>query len=170
MSGYGDIYDADDGSVISEGAQAPSDVAPVFSHADDAEDLQFPTPMSLEEAKQLIFEKHNVGLDPNDPILMLVTLHQGFAADQAKICRATIHQLEVMLQSTGESYADTVASLFQTLKGDAEQASIAHAIGMIKAFTETTQNHRQAMRRHSWLMAALTTLAVGSVGLLMAFS
>ncbi len=37
--------------------------------------------MSLEKARSLLREKHNMVVDDHDPILLLVTLHQGFIAD-----------------------------------------------------------------------------------------
>ncbi len=40
-----------------------------------------PMALSLEQAKALLAEKHNTTLEVDDPLLLLVTLHQAFLGD-----------------------------------------------------------------------------------------
>ncbi len=41
----------------------------------------FPAIFSIEAARKLIMERHSSGLDADDPLLMMVTLHEGFMGD-----------------------------------------------------------------------------------------
>lgn len=80
--------------------------------------------MSLEKARSLLCEKHNMAVDDRDPILLLVTLHQGFIADYERMLKRHHLALTTMI---GEAVGGlTEEALSQNLQA---QVHLADRIG-----------------------------------------
>lgn len=48
---------------------------------EEGSDLPLPVALNMDAARRLISERHGTGLDADDPLLMMVTLHEGFVGD-----------------------------------------------------------------------------------------
>jgi hypothetical protein len=59
-----EYHNPDTGEVMEEGEQSPLPVA-----------------LSIDAARKMIAERHGTGIDEDDPLLMMVTLHEGFIVD-----------------------------------------------------------------------------------------
>jgi len=156
--------DPDTGEILEEQGASPAQ-----DHGRE-NDLSSPEVMSLEDARVLLARVHEVGLSKDDPVLMMVTLHQGFCADLAKINGACIHEIKSLLDATGKGYAQSVDDLFVGLQDKTISASINNTLAMTEQFTRIVERHEHAMRRNTWFVAFLTLLAVGSVSLSVVFS
>ncbi len=76
--------------------------------------------LNIEKARLLLQEKHNIVVDGEDPVLLLVTLHQAFIADyQTMLGR---HDA-ALTQMIGEAVAGlTQSAMAENLKANSELA------------------------------------------------
>ena len=71
-----------------------------------------PAAMSIAEARALIAERHNLAVDENDPILAVVTLHQGFLSDYERLLDRHEKTMTAVLAAESET---SVAALQETI-------------------------------------------------------
>jgi len=157
------IIDPETGEVLEEQS--------VSSAQDHSREEGFPTPdvMSLEEARMLLAKVHEVGMPKDDPMLMAVTLHQGFCADLAKINATHNREIKALLDATGKGYAQSVDDLFEGLQDKTVTASINNTLAMTEKFTLTTEQLRRSMHRFTWINGSLAFVSLLSAGFVVAF-
>jgi len=154
---------------MAEPAQATLEqVPPAEAAAPEADDTaaEPPAAMSLKEVKALIAEHHGVALGADDPVLMLVTLHQGFLADHERLIARHEKALAATLAETGEAVAAAVREALSVLRDEALKGSLENTLAAVRQQAEGSeaayQRFRAAARRLTvalGLLAALTWLA-----------
>lgn len=125
--------------------------------------------MSLDDARAAMVREHGVALGKDDPILLSVTLHQGFCADLDKLLQHHRACTQTMLKATGDGYAEAVERTLESLKDKTVKASLDQSFALIQAQAEAMQTLHRRMRRFGLLISASTVVAALSCGLVFAF-
>ena len=99
----------------------------IASLSDDNESEEKIIPLSLEDAKTLIHNKHEISVSDDDPLLAIVTIHQAFIQDyerllkqgrkeQKKIIEEAQEKQAKLLQSTQEAIIASLKQVFKTIE------------------------------------------------------
>lgn len=124
--------------------------------------------MSLDEARAAMVREHGVAVGKDDPILLAVTLHQGFCADLNKLLGRHADRISSLLAATGNSYAEAVERMLESFKDQTVQASIQHALALMADQTKATETLRRRLRRYALYFTLLTTVTVTAAVLALA--
>ncbi|MGE4278219.1 MAG: hypothetical protein AB7G62_01445 [Magnetospirillum sp.] len=145
------IFDPDTGELIKAGG---------------AKLLPAPAAMSLDDARAMLVRAHGVAISADDPILMLVSLHQGFVADYEAMLRRHDDAIRDFLGATGEACAAAVEEVLASLKDKTVKASIDNAFALVTQQATAMEQLRAEMRRHRrahFLLTVLTLIGAGLV-------
>lgn len=143
------IFDPETGEVL----QAGGDTPPAMQA------------MSLDEARAMLVRAHGVAVSSDDPILMLVSLHQGFIADYEAMLKRHDGAIRDFLGATGEACAEAVENVLASLKDKTVKASIDNAFALVERQAVTMEQLRAELRRHRRVHIALTVLTLLGAGL-----
>ena len=142
----------------------PLDAAPPM-HDDRPPDFQ---PMSLDQARADLVRLHGTAIGSDDPLLMAVTLHQGFCTDLDKLLVGHSERIAALLAETGNTLAEVVEGTLDTLKEKTTQAGIQNALALMAEQARAMEILRRRMRRHGIAISLLSFLSVASCGLVVA--
>lgn len=121
--------------------------------------------MSLDEARAMLVRAHGVAVSSDDPILMLVSLHQGFIADYEAMLKRHDGAIRGFLGATGEACAEAVENVLASLKDKTVKASIDNAFALVERQAVTMEQLRAELRRHRRVHIVLTVLTLLGAGL-----
>lgn len=123
--------------------------------------------MSLDQARAMMVREHGVAVGKDDPILLAVTLHQGFCADLNKLLGRNADRISGLLAATGNSYAEAVERMLESFKDQTVQASIQHALALMADQTKATETLRRRLRRYGvyFTLLSVVTLAAALLAL-----
>lgn len=116
--------------------------------------------MSLDQARALLVRAHGVAVGTDDPILMLVSLHQGFVADYEAMLNGHDAAIRGFLGATGEACAEAVENVLASLKDKTVKASLDHAFALVERQEQAMTRLRAMMRRHLLVHALFTVLSL----------
>lgn len=116
--------------------------------------------MSLDQARAMMVREHGVAVGKDDPILLAVTLHQGFCADLNKLLGRYADRISGLLAATGNSYAEAVERMLESFKDQTVQASIQHALALMADQTKATETLRRRLRRYGIYFTFLSVVTV----------
>lgn len=119
--------------------------------------------LSLSEAKVLILERHSINVSENDPVMMLVTLHEAFLKDQ-----------ECALQRHNKAITSIMSSTVNDLRGNLHAETVVFAEAVHRLTEEKTTNIliqlQNALKEHQQFLfcatLALVTVPAVMFGLL----
>ncbi len=127
-----------------------------------------PDVMSLDDARAVLVREHGVAIGDDDPILMAVTLHQGFVQDLDRLLARHSEGVSALLAATGNSYADTVEKVLESLKDKTVKASLEQSFALIAEQTKAMETLRRRMRRHGLYHTLLSFVTLGTLVLALA--
>ncbi len=127
-----------------------------------------PDVMSLDDARAVLVREHGVAIGNDDPILMAVTLHQGFVRDLDRLLARHGEGISALLSVTGNSYADTVEKVLESLKDKTVKASLEQSFALIAEQTKAMETLRRRMRRHGLYHTLLSFVTLGTLVLALA--
>lgn len=167
------IFDPSSGRPVGDaGASAPAIGATSPQSASTAPPLPAFTPMSLDDARLLVVREHKVAIGDDDPILMAVTLHQGFCADLDRLLSTRLGQfsgqLDGLMKTTANGFAEVVEQTLETLKDKTVKASLDQSFALIEKQALAMNTLRRLVRRLCVVIGALSLLAAASSGLVAA--
>lgn len=116
--------------------------------------------MSLDQARAMMVREHGVAVGKDDPILLAVTLHQGFCADLNKLLGQYADRISGLLAATGNGYAEAVERMLESFKDQTVQASIQHALALMADQTKATETLRRRLRRYGIYFTFLSVVTV----------
>jgi hypothetical protein len=146
------IFDPETGEIIETGGNKPP----------------APMAMSLDEARALLVREHGVAISSNDPILMLVTLHQGMVRDYEAMLRRHDDAIRGFLGATGEACAEAVENILASLKDKTVKASLDQAFALVERQAQAMDRMDRTLRRHRLIHSLLTLLSLVGCGLAIA--
>ena len=166
------IFDPSSGRPVGDaGASASAIGAAVSSSASAAPPPDF-TPMSLDDARLLLVREHKVAVGDDDPMLMMVTLHQGMCADLDRLLSVRLGQfaaqIDTLLRTTGNGYAEVVEQTLESLKDKTVKASLDQAFALNEKQALAIDALRRRLRRHGIVIGLLSLLSVASCGVVFA--
>lgn len=157
------IFDPHTGEIITEGGNSDA----------DGDKPSAPAAMSLDDARAALVRVHGVAVSIDDPLLMVVTLHQGFVADYEAMLRRHDEAIRGFLGATGEACAEAVENVLASLKDKTVKASLDNTFALVERQEQGMERLRVQMRSHRRTHAILTALtligAVLVVGVLILF-
>ncbi len=124
-----------------------------------------PAVMSLDDARALLVREHNTAIGTDDPLLMAVTLHQGFVGDYEAMLRRHDAGIKAILGTTGEACAAAVEKVLDGLKDKTVKASLEQAFALVSKQARTMDRLDRAMRTHRLVTGLLTLVSVSACGL-----
>lgn len=124
--------------------------------------------MSLDQARAMMVREHGVAVGKDDPILLAVTLHQGFCADLNKLLGRHAERISGLLAATGNSYAEAVERMLESFKDQTVQASIQHALALMAEQTKATETLSRRLRRHGIYFTFLSVVTASAAFLALA--
>ncbi len=127
-----------------------------------------PEAMSLDDARALLVREHGVAIGSDDPLLMLITLHQGMLRDYERMLARHDAGIGRLLGATGEACAGAVETVLASLKDKTVQASLDHAFSLIERQALALDRLERVLRRHRLVHLAFTLLTVGASALVLA--
>lgn len=148
MSGL-PIFDPETGEVLEAGGDLPP----------------APRAMSLDDARAMLVREHGVAVKNDDPVLMLVSLHQGFLSDYEAMLRRHDQAIRGFLGATGEACAQAVEAVLASLKDKTVKASLDQAFALVERQAVAMDELRRALRRHRIVTTILTLLSLAACGL-----
>lgn len=137
------IFDPETGEILEAGGDLPP----------------APRALSLDEARGLLVREHGVAIGSDDPLLMLVTLHQGFVGDYEAMLRRHDQAIRGFLGATGEACAQAVEAVLASLKDKTVKASLDQAFALIERQAVAMDTLHRALRRHRIVISLLTILS-----------
>lgn len=143
------IFDPETGEILDAGGESPP--------ASQA--------MSLDDARALLVRKHGTAVGADDPLLMLVSLHQAFIGDYEAMLRRHDDRIKAVLGATGEACAEAVDTVLASLKDKSVKASLDHAFALVERQEQAMERLRLRMRRHAILHSILSFLSLGGSAL-----
>lgn len=146
------IFDPESGEVIETGDDRPP----------------FPAVMSLDEARALLVREHDTAIGADDPLLMSVTLHQGFLRDYEGMLTRHDETIKSILGATGEACAEAVEKTLEGLKDRTVKASLEQAFALVSEQAKNMETLNRSMRRHR-MFSGMTTF-VSVVACVLSFS
>jgi hypothetical protein len=127
-----------------------------------------PAAMSLDDARALLVREHNTAIGADDPMLMAVTLHQGFIRDYEAMLKRHDAGIKAILGATGEACAATVEQVLDRLKEKTVKASLDQAFALVAEQAKNMDRLDRALRRHRLVNGLLTLLSFGVCALAVA--
>jgi len=142
------IFDPETGEVLAAGDTPP------------------PVPaMSLDEARAMLVREHGVAIGSDDPLLMLITLHQGMLRDYERMLARHDSAIAAILGTTGSACADAVETVLASLKDKTVKASLDQAFALVERQALAMDELRRALRSHRRVTALLTALSLAGCAL-----
>lgn len=135
---------------------APLDVS---SHAED-----YCVPdgigLTLDAVRALLAREHQTILGPDDPVLMLVTLHNAFLGEYERLLARHNKALTALLAEKTDGYVAGVLQATEALGKDLSAASIESMRGVLQQHSAALK----AFRLHLlWLAGIVVASALGNV-------
>ena len=119
--------------------------------------------MALQDARSLLEAQHGSRVSADDPVLMLVTLHNAFLKDYEQLLARHHQALTGLFAEKGAAYLAEVGRASDVIGKELSAASV-------KSIRETFQAHGQALQRFrrdiTWLTAIVMTAALVNVAAL----
>ncbi|MBC7906739.1 MAG: hypothetical protein H7Y60_08340 [Rhodospirillaceae bacterium] len=149
------IFDPETGQILFEGEapEAGGDAPPALPV------------MSLDDARAALVREHGVAVGSDDPLLMMVTLHQGMLRDYERLLTRHDATIKVILGATGEACAEAVDAVLASLKDKTVKASLDQAFALVERQAVAMADLHRTLRRHRLVMIVLTILTVAGCGL-----
>lgn len=155
------FIDPETGEVLEAGgAVPPSASAPAPAPVSKA--------MSLDDARALLVRVHGVAVSTDDPMLMMVTLHQGMLADYEAMLNGHDTAIQGFLGATGEACVKAVEAVLASLKDKTVKASLDHAFALVAQQEMAMEGLRRELRRHRLVHSVLTLVTALSAVLVTA--
>lgn len=148
----GPFFDPDTGEILEEGGGQPPSIQA----------------MSLDDARALLVRQHGVAISNDDPILMAVSLHQGFVADYEAMLRRHDEAIKGFLGATGEACVQAIDAVLASLKDKTVKASLEQAFALVERQAVTMDVLQRQLRRHRLVHFLLTIVSMASCGLAIA--
>lgn len=149
------IFDPETGEIL-DGASAPSD-RPSHIQA-----------MSLDDARALLVKRHSVAIAADDPILMLVTLHQGLLHDYDAMLSRHDQTIKRLLGATGDACAEAVEKVLSSLKDRSVLASVEQAFALVSTQAIAVDRLELSLKRHRRIIGLFSVLCMASAALAIA--
>jgi hypothetical protein len=143
------IFDPETGEIVEAGGDAPP---------------AFPV-MSLDDARALLVREHGVAVGNDDPLLMVVSLHQGMIRDYDAMLRRHDDAVRALLGATGNACAEAVEAVLDSLKDKTVKASLDQAFALVERQAEAMERFRRTLSRHRLVHTILTVLSLVGCGL-----
>lgn len=143
------IFDPETGEILEAGGGKPP-AAPV---------------MSLDDARALLVRQHGVAVSSDDPLLMVVSLHQGFVADYEAMLRRHDEAIKGFLGATGEACTSAVEAVLASLKDKTVKASLDQAFALVERQEQAMERLRAMLARHRLVHILLTLVSAVACGL-----
>lgn len=124
--------------------------------------------MSLDDARALLVRQHGVAIGNDDPLLMVVSLHQGFVADYEAMLGRHDSAIQGFLGATGEACTLAVEAVLASLKDKTVKASLDQAFALVERQEQAMERLRSMLARHRLVHILLTLVSVVSCGLSLA--
>ncbi len=116
--------------------------------------------LDLESVRILLAQKHATVVDPDDPVLMLVTLQNAFLAEYEKLLDRHNKALTAMLAEKTDGY---VSGVLSATKGLAKELSAASVENIRTIFQEHVSALAAFRQNLTWLAAIVTVSALVNV-------
>lgn len=146
------IFDPETGEILSEGGgqEAGGNMPPAIPV------------MSLDDARAALVREHGVAIGADDPLLMVVTIHQGMMRDYEAMLRRHDQAIKGFLGATGDACAQAVDAVLASLKDKTVKASLDQAFALVERQAGAMDDLRRTLRRHRLVHTVLTVVSLGS--------
>jgi hypothetical protein len=146
------VFDPETGEIMEAGGNAPP---------------AFPV-MSLDDARALLVREHGVAVGKDDPLLMVVSLHQGMIRDYDSMLRRHDDAVRTLLGATGNACAEAVQAVLDSIKDKTVKASLDQAFALVERQAVAMEQFHRTLRRHRLVHSILTVLSLAGCGLAIA--
>ncbi|WP_031480006.1 hypothetical protein [Maridesulfovibrio frigidus] len=117
-------------------------------------------PLTIQKVRELIAEKHNILLDENDPILMLVTVHRAFLDEFESMLSQQRIKTEKDMNQHVANFASEVRKSTNSLLSKAVKANIDNCLSVISAHQETMSDFLSKVKSMAILSGVLFVLSL----------
>ncbi len=117
-------------------------------------------PISLDEVRTMLAKKHGVVLGTDDPVLMLVTMHQAFLTDYDAMLADHDEKIRGFLGATGDACAKAVEAMMASLKDKTVKASLDQAFALVERQAVAMDALHRAIRRHRIFISITSGMTV----------
>lgn len=97
------------------------------------------TPLSVDEARDLIYRTHGVTVDKDDPMMWLVTLHGAMIEDYKDMLARHEGEIKTILFGASEACVKVVNEHLDRLGSKAITANIEHSLALVEQQSKTVQ-------------------------------
>jgi len=116
--------------------------------------------LDLESVRILLVQKHATVVDPDDPVLMLVTLQNAFLAEYEKLLDRHNKALTAILADKTDGYVAEVLTATKGLAKDFSKASVENIRTTLQGHVAALTTFRQNL---TWLAAIVAVSALVNV-------
>jgi hypothetical protein len=126
------------------------------------------TPISHTQAAALLHERHRITVEADDPLLMMVTLQSRFLEDLSTMLSGHDKAIEAAIKSTANSTVGAVNEALLTLKDKTVSAGLTNSMALVERQAVAMEAFKNRLRRHLWIITALTASSWIGLGLAIA--
>lgn len=116
--------------------------------------------LSLEDVKALIAANHDTTVSNDDPILMVVTIMNGFLESLQKLLDRHNEAVTGIMAEKTQTYVDTVKAASEEFSRLISEASVT---AIMEIFEKYNQNLNKFKKDIFWLGAIITCTAIGNL-------
>ncbi len=117
-------------------------------------------PLTIQKVRELIAEKHNILLDENDPILMLVTVHRAFLDEFESMLSQQKIKTEEDMNKHVAAFAVEVRKSTNSLLSKAVKANIDNCLSVISAHQESMSGFLNTVKSMAILSGVLFVMSL----------
>lgn len=117
--------------------------------------------LSLSEAKTLILERHRINVSENDPVMMLVTLHEAFLKDQECALERHNKAITVIMSSTVNDLRESLHAETQRFAESVQKLAEDSAVSLLAEHQEAMKSHRQFLFCATVALVAIPAVMFG---------
>lgn len=116
--------------------------------------------ITVEQARQLLFEKHGLGVNEDDPLFMALTINNLFIDRYDQMMREHRKLQITQTQEHISSLRCEVEKLTNKILREATNSNLVNTLAEIGAFSEVVGRLSQNLKNHRIMIGAMTLLNV----------
>ncbi|WP_031485843.1 hypothetical protein [Maridesulfovibrio frigidus] len=117
-------------------------------------------PLTIQKVRELIAEKHNILLDENDPILMLVTVHRAFLDEFEEVIKNHDQKLSEDMNVHVLAFTTEVRKATNTLLSKGVKTSVENCLSVVSQHQQEMTSFLVSIRNMGFLAVIMFVLSL----------
>lgn len=124
--------------------------------------------LSLQEAKSLILEQHKINVSEDDPVMMVVTLHEAFLKDQSALLEKHNQALTLAMSGVVETFRQELSTETESFRTVVKSVALEHMTALVSQHQTNMAAHAQTVK--FWTLLVLVAGVCVFLGMMLPHS